>query len=70
MVMAVLTLVVQFIIALPKIWTIIQGVVSSINEANKKKREAAHETAKENLDKAKTRKETKDAANKYLDTLD
>lgn len=66
--MAFIILIFNVLIALPKIFSFIKEMVTNIEAINKQKEEGRRQQAIDELNKAKTKKEVKDAAEKYLDT--
>ena len=66
--MAFIILIFNVLIALPKIFSFIKEMVTNIEAINKRKEEGRRQQAIDELNKAKTKKEVKDAAEKYLDT--
>ena len=66
--MALIILIFNVLIALPKIFSFIKEMVTNIEAINKQKEEGRRQKAVDDLSKAKTKKEVIDAADKYLDT--
>ncbi len=67
--MALIILIFNVLIALPKIFSFIKEMVTNIEAINKQKEESRRQQAIDELEKAKTKKEVKDAADKYLDSI-
>lgn len=63
---AIITLIFNTIIALPKIWQIIKDIQNSIETAKKQSKANDYQNAKTQLENAKTKKEVEDAADKFI----
>jgi Sec-independent protein translocase protein TatA len=67
--MGIVTLVINFIVALPKIWAIFKEIAHFISMQKKAAKEIKREESKKQMKDGKTQKEREDAADKYLDSI-
>ena len=67
--MNALNLIVQFVIALPKVWSLIQTIMQEIEKAKAKRVEERQQDAVEKLEKSKPgTQERKDALKDWIDS--
>lgn len=64
--MGLITLIVNVIIAIPKIWSLAKEIKTAVDKANSTKKKKVYQEKKKALEDAKTKKEVESAANDFL----